>query len=482
MLWTSKHRPDNLQNIVGNSSQIKELKNWADNWTPNDKPIILYGPPGLGKTTSAYALAEDMNWEVMEMNASDKRTGEIIDRIAGEASKTTSLTGKKRKLIVLDEADNLHGHSDRGGKSAITRTIKKSKQPIILIANDYYDLTRGLRNATKGIEFKPIDDTKIAKALRDICNEKDIDYDIDSLRNIAENADGDLRAAVNDLQKNAVGKQKLKSSDIKLDNRNKKTKIFPFLNYILKDGDVKNAQDEARKLDMTPDEMFRWINENLPRQYEGEELTKGLDNLTKADIWLSRTRKTQEYKYWKYANDELTAGVSSARNGKSGGWTRWQPPKWHSKKGVSEELLQKIASHSGCSIQTTRREIIPFLSNMIPYCKPRELTVIIASWYDMDASELAELTGSGKTTNKVQDIIEDSKELKQEFDINPIVKEDNEDNEDIDTQDNNEDIDTQDNNEDIDTQDNNKDIDTQDNNEDDDEDDEDNQSSIGDFI
>ncbi len=419
MPWTSEHRPDNLRDIVGNSSQIKKLKSWADNWSTDSDPVILYGPPGLGKTSAAYALASAMNWEVMEMNASDKRTGSIIDRIAGEASKTASLTGKTRKLIILDEADNLHGNSDRGGKSAITRTIKESNQPIILIANDYYDLTRGLRNATEEIEFKPINETEIAKALRDICDDKGIKYDISSLRSIAENADGDLRAAVNDLQKNAVGKDTLKSSELILDTRNKKTAIFPFLNFILKEGEAKNAQDEAQKLDMTPEEIFRWMNENLPRQYEGEELAKGLDNLSKADIWLSRTRKTQEYKYWKYANDELTAGVASARDGKSGGWTRWQPPKWHSKKGVPEELLQKIATKSGCSIQTTRMEIIPFLSGMIPYCKPRELTVLMASWYDMDAGELAELSGSGKTTNKVQSIIEDAKELKRDFEIKP---------------------------------------------------------------
>jgi len=417
MPWTSEYRPKNLQDIVGNNKQINKLKNWANNWTTDSEPIILYGPPGLGKTSAAYALSNTMNWEIMEMNASDKRTGEIIDKIAGEASKTISLTGEQRKLIILDEADNLHGNSDRGGKRAITNTIKNTNQPIILIANDYYDLTRGLRNSTTGIEFKPIDETEIAKALRDICNDKNIEYDIDSLRNIAKNADGDLRAAINDLQKNAVGKNKLKSSNLILDSRNKKVGIFPFLDFILKTGDAKNAQNEAQKLDMTPEEIFRWINENLPRQYEGEELVNGLNNLTKADIWLSRTRRTQEYKYWKYANDELTTGVSSARNKKHSGWTRWQPPKWNNKKGISKSLLEKIAFRSGCSIQTTKLEIIPIISEMIPYCKPRDLTVLIASWYDMNASELAELTGSGKTTNKVQSIIEDAEELKQNFDI-----------------------------------------------------------------
>jgi len=417
MPWTSEYRPNTLQDVVGNSNQISKLKKWADNWSEDSDPVILYGPPGLGKTTSAHALGLDKGWEVMEMNASDKRTGKIINRIAGESSKTASLTGQKRKLIILDESDNLHGNSDRGGKGAITKTIKNSSQPIILIANDYYDLTRGLRNATEGIEFKAIDETEVAKALRDICEDKNIDYDVYSLKKIAKNSKGDLRAAINDLQKNAVGKDELRISQVNVDERDKDTAIFPFLDFLLKTGDVKDAQEEARKLDMTPEEIFRWVNENLPRKYSEEELTRGLDNLAKADIWLSRTRKTQNYKYWKYANDELTAGVASARDGKKGGWTRWQPPKWHTKKGVSEELLGRIATKSGSSIQTVRMDIIPFLSAMVPYCKPRELTVQMASWYDMDASEVAEITGSGKTTNKVQSIVEYAEEIKQEFEI-----------------------------------------------------------------
>lgn len=419
MPWTSEYRPTSLQDVVGNKKQIKKLMSWANNWSIGTKPVILYGPPGLGKTTSAHALALDNGWEIMEMNASDKRTGKIITRIAGESSKTASLTGERTKLIILDEADNLHGHSDRGGKGAITKTIKNSSQPIVLIANDYYNLTRGLRNATEGIEFKAIDETEIAKYLRDICEDKNIDYDIYSLKKIAKNSKGDLRAAINDLQKNAVGKTELRISQVNVNERDKNTKIFPFLDFLLKTGEVRDAQEEARKLDMTPDEIFRWVNENLPSVYTGGELADGLDNLAKADIWLSRTRKTQNYKYWRYANDELTAGISSARNSKKGGWTRWQPPKWNRKKGVSEDLLERIASTSGCSIQTTRMDIIPFLSAMVPYCKPRELTVKMAAWYDMDASDVAEITGSGKTTNKVQSIVEDAENIKQEFEINP---------------------------------------------------------------
>ena len=416
MPWDSKYRPQSFEEIVGQDNNIRKLVNWSDDWIEHKKAVVLYGPPGVGKTTSAHVLANEKDWEVIEMNASDKRTGDIIKTIAGESSQTASLTGKKRKLIILDEADNIHGNSDRGGKREISRTVKNSKQPIVLIANDYYDLTRTLRNSTKSIEFDGVETTPIAKRLRDICEENNIEYDIPSLRKIAENADGDLRAAINDLQKNSVGKNKITISDITVTSRDKENKIFPLLDYILKEGEVKEAQNKTQNIDMTPEELFRWLHQNILKEYSNEELTKGLDNLSKADIWLSRTRKTQNYKYWKYANDELTSGLVSARTGSHSGWTRWQPPKWNNKK-MSDGLVEKIAEKSNYSIKTVRKEIIPVLQFLIPYCKPREIAIEVASWYELTESELSEITGSGKNTNKVQNIIADANEIKRDFKI-----------------------------------------------------------------
>ena len=114
MDWAEKYRPARLEDIVGNTSAIRQIAAWAMNWTNKSKPLLIYGKPGIGKTSSAYALANDMGWEVIELNASDQRTAAVIERIAGVGSITASLTGSVRKLIVLDEADNLQGTADRG--------------------------------------------------------------------------------------------------------------------------------------------------------------------------------------------------------------------------------------------------------------------------------------------------------------------------------------------------------------------------------
>ena len=74
--WAEKYRPKNLSEIIGNTKTITELKNWATSWggKMTKKGIILSGPPGCGKTSAAIALANDMNWEIIELNASDARS------------------------------------------------------------------------------------------------------------------------------------------------------------------------------------------------------------------------------------------------------------------------------------------------------------------------------------------------------------------------------------------------------------------------
>ncbi|MCU0638160.1 MAG: AAA family ATPase [Methanothrix sp.] len=113
--WTEKYRPKALKEVLGNGKAIEELRAWATAWergTPITGAAILYGPAGTGKTSAALALAQEFDWDYIEMNASDARTAGMIQRIAGPASRSLTFSGRRR-LVILDEADNLHGTADR---------------------------------------------------------------------------------------------------------------------------------------------------------------------------------------------------------------------------------------------------------------------------------------------------------------------------------------------------------------------------------
>jgi replication factor C large subunit len=419
--WTETYRPSTLSAVRGNDKARDALAEWGKTWDDHREAAVIHGSPGVGKTSAAHALAADMGWETVELNASDQRTADVIERFAGRASKNATLAGSTgaddtggRQLVILDEADNIHGNYDRGGASAITRVVKDADQPIVLIANDYYEMSRGLRNACQEIEFRDVSARSIVPVLRDICRREEIDFEADALDRIAEVNDGDLRSAVNDLQAAAEANHRLTVDDVVTSDRDRSLDVFPFLDAVLKEESAEKAVQSAYRVDETPDDLTKWVAENTPKVYDGAELARAYDHLTNADRWLGRVRASQEYSYWRYATDALAGGVAAARDGSKGGWTRFARPQfWPSSDATADEVVRAIAERGGFSIATARREVLPFLAAMTHHCNPREVTVAMAAYYDLDEAAVSFVTGSGETTNKVESIVTDAEELRE---------------------------------------------------------------------
>ena len=425
--WTERYRPTTLSEVRGNDKARDALQEWATTWDDHRQAVILHGSPGVGKTSAAHALANDMGWETVELNASDQRTADVIERFAGRAAMNATLSGSaggsgadggdtdSRQLVILDEADNIHGNYDRGGASAITELVKESNQPIVLIANEFYEMSRGLRNACEDIEFRDVSARSIVPVLRDICRREEIEYEQEALDFIAETNSGDLRGAIKDLQAATEGRNAVTKADVVTGDRDQSMDLFPFLDAVLKEESAEEALQSAYRVDETPDDLTKWIENNLLAVYEPSEAARAYDAIANADVWLGRVRATQEYSYWRYATDNAAAGVAAARDRTKGGWTRYSRPQfWPASDETADELCQQIADRGGMSIATARRVVVPFLSAMIHHCKPRELTVAVAAAYELDEAGVAFITGSGKSTNKVESIVADAEELRAE--------------------------------------------------------------------
>jgi replication factor C large subunit len=459
--WTEKYRPKTLRDIIGNDSAISTLRGWAEQWIqgeiPEKRAIILSGKPGTGKTSSALALAHDLGWTVLELNASDARNETSIKKVAmaGAINETFddiggfNSSGKGgRKLIILDEADNLYEKSDRveaennlgdkGGKKAIIDTIKITKQPIILIVNSYYDLTKGggepLKQLCRIIQFYDVGPNLIIELLKHICRVENIVIDIRVLKTIADRSKGDVRSAVKDLQSICLNRKQISIEDIDaLGYRDREVLIFDTLREVFKTKNLQNSRECMRNSDVQPEMLLLWISENLHREYlDVEDLVKGYDAVSKADVFFSRVNRGRSYTLLSYACDLMSGGVSVAKT-HSYGNTKYAFPLWMKQmKGnqlvriVRDSVVKKISKLNHTSEQKTKESILPqfqalFRNDSRFACKMIKLL-------DFSESEARYLLGE-KYLHKMKDILqcaEKTDEKQAEIEISSIVKKKNE--------------------------------------------------------
>ncbi|MEM1684563.1 MAG: replication factor C large subunit, partial [Nanopusillaceae archaeon] len=284
-MWIKKYAPKNSYEIVNQSDAISEIKDFILKKYKDKKGLLLYGPPGTGKTCSVYAIANELNYEVVEINASDFRTAKVIHERLDEAIKGKTFFYKGR-IILIDEIDGLAGFYDKGGIGAIINIIEESKWPVILTANDPWDPKfKKLRDMCKLVEFKKLSTTDIFKALKRISLAEKLDVDDEVLKSLAQRSQGDMRSAINDLQTlSNLGKRITMSDLVILGYRDREIQIFQALGQFFKSTTLNSAKNIFMNLDMDPEEIEAWIEENIANEYEN------IDEIFEAYDWMSKAR------------------------------------------------------------------------------------------------------------------------------------------------------------------------------------------------
>ncbi|HWS22143.1 MAG TPA: replication factor C large subunit [Methanoregula sp.] len=328
---------------------------------------------GIGKTSSAYALASDMGWDVIELNASDQRTAAVIEHIAGVGSVTASLTGSVRKLIVLDEADNLQGTADRGGAKAIIECIRKAQQPMILIANDLYGLSPELRFRCEPVQFKAIPSRSIGPRLKYLCASEKITCSDAAIRSIAESAEGDIRSAVNMLYASAIGRDRLEDVQVHTSQKDERVSIFSLITAIFHTTPDDELMRLSYDVDDTPETIEQWVEGNVHLLPTPSAVAEGYRHLARADEYLGYTYRRQYYTLWRYATAVMLLGVADAAGGK-GIHTRIMPPeRWQKmstakkQKAIRIITLNKIAGTMHIPQNTLRENYLDIISLLVEH-------------------------------------------------------------------------------------------------------------------
>ena len=209
-IWIEKYRPTNLSEVVGQSSVTDRLKNYVKE---RSMPHLLFaGPAGIGKTTSALALAREMFGDLWkhnlhELNASDERGIDVVRGKIKEFARTAPLGEDGFKIIFLDEADALTG----AAQAALRRTMEKYARTcrFIMSCNFSSKIIDPIQSRCAVFRFKPIKAEDLEKYLKFVASKEGLKITGEGYQAITYLAQGDLRRAINGLQMAAAAKKEI---------------------------------------------------------------------------------------------------------------------------------------------------------------------------------------------------------------------------------------------------------------------------------
>ena len=318
MMWSEKHRPRTVQEMVGNENARLAAIKWLAGWVSGSRPLLLVGPPGTGKTTLVHALARQLDYDMVEMNASDMRNREALQaRITPVFQNTANLIGKKI-MLFLDEVDGISGREDTGGLDILIDLMKEPTVPVIMAANEKSLKIRKLVKACKMVEFSPVPSRLLLLLLDHILQSEGVKLGPGDRTSIVDNSRGDIRSLLNSAQSRAAGYSTISNKDV-VD-----VDIADAINGYFNAGSMEQAMQFITKADVLyPDPRYRptspeerqkdmlsaLFSSIVSSHIEQCDLALLLDVLSRADMIVGRANASRQWHLLKYMNSIIATGL-----------------------------------------------------------------------------------------------------------------------------------------------------------------------------
>jgi replication factor C large subunit len=374
LLWVEKYRPQKIADVVGNEEAKSAFIQWFTGKKRTTKrAVLLYGPPGVGKTTLVNAASKEFNFTVIEMNASDTRSEKAINKIAGKATAFVALdtfsSQSKGNVLFLDEVDGIAGNEDRGGVSAIIKIVETSRIPVIMAANDPdLEKLRPLKKVCMLIRFQQVRIPLIIATLQKICKAENVKAEFEALERIAENSRGDVRSAINDLQGLSEVDKTLTAQDtLALSYRNKDISMDDTLLGFFSAKSLTDANILLSRSSVDYDEFLLSVCDNLPRRYsDSRELAAAYEFVSQADMIRGRIG-TENWHLLKYFFSYMAQAAAVAPESYKPFEIRTPPEKiltlfWtKGKRTMLDAICAKIEAQCHLSKSKAKENMVPYL-------------------------------------------------------------------------------------------------------------------------
>lgn len=315
MMWVESSRPRTVEELIGNEEARLAIIKWLAEWVIGSKPLLLLGPPGVGKTTVVQALSFQFDYDLIEMNASDTRNREILLNRIIPAFKNTSLLEKKM-LLFLDEVDGISGRQDIGGIEYLVSVLKAPTIPVIMAANSRDTKIRDLAKISKVIEFEPIHPRLLLLYINHILKKHNVTLSPEDKFSIVRSSNGDVRALLNNAQSISAGYDAYKEDSFDVDIKSavnlffsclsaeEAKKILSRTDAIYIDPRFGISSDERRR-----DIVNALFSSILSSRIDISILAIMLDILSKIDVLVGRMGTNRQWSLLKYFDTLIAYGL-----------------------------------------------------------------------------------------------------------------------------------------------------------------------------